>query len=169
MAHAHYAAYHCELRGHALVEFPPSSPPRLDLRELCPAALCTHTTVAVILRTLVLYRNFVCGGGIYKYEAWTGGRILRLNWDKSLESFPPRHSRSPLPAGFTTPPPPLLSKSSLKLICNVNIVSRNLKPENSQDYAQKPQQNCTFMNSAPGLTVSCRLDNDVNGLKECSS
>ena len=25
---------------------------------------------------------------------------------------------------------------------------RNLKFENSQDYAQKPQQNCTFMNSA---------------------
>jgi hypothetical protein len=25
---------------------------------------------------------------------------------------------------------------------------RNLKSENSQDYAQKPQQNCTFMNSA---------------------
>ncbi len=27
---------------------------------------------------------------------------------------------------------------------------RNLKSENSQDYAQKPQQNCTFMNSASG-------------------
>jgi hypothetical protein len=27
---------------------------------------------------------------------------------------------------------------------------RNLKSENSQDYAQKPQRNCTFMNSAPG-------------------
>ncbi len=25
---------------------------------------------------------------------------------------------------------------------------RNLKPENSQDYAQKPQRKCTFMNSA---------------------
>jgi hypothetical protein len=25
---------------------------------------------------------------------------------------------------------------------------RNLKPENSQDYAQKPKRNCTFMNSA---------------------
>jgi hypothetical protein len=24
---------------------------------------------------------------------------------------------------------------------------RNLKSENSQDYAQKPQQNCMFMNS----------------------
>ncbi len=38
---------------------------------------------------------------------------------------------------------------------------RNLKSENSQDYAQKPQQNCTFMNSSSGLyTVQytlCRL------------
>jgi hypothetical protein len=25
---------------------------------------------------------------------------------------------------------------------------RNLKSENSQDYAQKPKRNCTFMNSA---------------------
>jgi hypothetical protein len=33
-----------------------------------------------------------------------------------------------------------LSKSGLKLVCNVNIVYRNLKPENSQDYAQEPQK-----------------------------
>ncbi len=35
----------------------------------------------------------------------------------------------PLPYGFRTP-------------------YRNLKPENSQDFGQKPQQNCTSMNSA---------------------
>jgi hypothetical protein len=35
----------------------------------------------------------------------------------------------------------------LKLVWN-----GNLKSENSQDYAQKPQQNCTFMNSAPEHT-----------------
>ncbi len=45
-----------------------------------------------------------------------------------------------------SPPPPPLSKSGLKLVCNVNIVYRNLKPENFQDYAQKPH--CMFMNSA---------------------
>jgi hypothetical protein len=28
--------------------------------------------------------------------------------------------------------------------------NRNLKSENSQDYAQKPQRNCMFMNSASG-------------------
>jgi hypothetical protein len=36
-----------------------------------------------------------------------------------------------------------LSKSGLKLVCNVNIVYGN-----SQGYAQEPQGNCTFMNSA---------------------
>jgi hypothetical protein len=51
------------------------------------------------------------------------------------------YSQSPLhaPNKFTPPPPPL-SKSGLKLVCNVNIVDRNLKSENSQDCAQKPQQ-----------------------------
>jgi hypothetical protein len=60
---------------------------------------------------------------------------------------------------FTTdftypPPPPPLSKSGLKLFCNVNIVYGNLMSENSQDYAHKPQRNCTFMNSASGYVAS---------------
>ncbi len=46
-----------------------------------------------------------------------------------------------------------LSKSGLKLVCNVNIEHRNLKSENSQDYAQRPQRNCTFMNSASVLSA----------------
>jgi hypothetical protein len=37
----------------------------------------------------------------------------------------------------------------LVLVCSVywyvNTVHRNLESENSQDYAQKPQRNCTFM------------------------
>ncbi len=45
-----------------------------------------------------------------------------------------------------------LSKSGLKLVCKVNIVYRNHKSQNSQDYAQKPQRNCTFMNSVSGAT-----------------
>ncbi len=49
------------------------------------------------------------------------------------------------------PPPPISTKSGFKLVCNVNIVYGNLKSENSQDYVQKPQQNCTFMNSATGV------------------
>ncbi len=36
----------------------------------------------------------------------------------------------------------------IAFVCNANIVYGNLKSENSQDYAQKPQRNCTFMNSA---------------------
>ncbi len=31
---------------------------------------------------------------------------------------------------------------------------RNLKSENSQDYAQKPQRNCNFMNSVVGQIVA---------------
>jgi hypothetical protein len=42
-----------------------------------------------------------------------------------------------------------LSKSGLKLICNVDILYGNLQSENSQDYAQRPQRNCK--NSASGL------------------
>jgi hypothetical protein len=47
-------------------------------------------------------------------------------------------------------PLPTLSKSGLKLVCNVNIVYRNLKFEKSQDYVQKPQRSCTLRNSASG-------------------
>ncbi len=39
----------------------------------------------------------------------------------------------------------------MKLFSNVNIVYGNLKSENSQEYAQKPQRNCTFMNAASGF------------------
>jgi hypothetical protein len=49
------------------------------------------------------------------------GRILGRIWDKSLQSFPPCYSQSPL------------SKSGLKMFCIVNIVYRNLKSENFQD------------------------------------
>ncbi len=38
------------------------------------------------------------------------------------------------------PLPPTLSKSVLKLDCNVNIMYENLKSDSSQDYAQKHQE-----------------------------
>jgi hypothetical protein len=63
------------------------------------------------------------------------GRSLGRSRDKSLKSFHLCYSQSPL---LTVPPPP--RKSGLKLVCNVNIIYRNLKSENSQDYAQKPQR-----------------------------
>jgi hypothetical protein len=45
--------------------------------------------------------------------------------------------------------PPTCEKVVLKLVCNVNIVYGNLKSENNQDFAQKPQRNCKLMNPAP--------------------
>jgi hypothetical protein len=51
--------------------------------------------------------------------------------------------------------PPSLSKSGLKMVCNVNIVKGNLKSENSQDYAQKPLQNCTIINSSSVVVCEC--------------
>ncbi len=46
-------------------------------------------------------------------------------------------------------------KPLLQLVCNVNIVYGNLKSENSQDYAQKPQQvhEFGFSISMEGLRV----------------
>ncbi len=70
------------------------------------------------------------------------GRVLWRNWDKSQTSIPHFDSQSLLLTDFTPP-----SKSGLKLVCNVNIVYGNIKYENSQDYAETPQQNCAFMNS----------------------
>ncbi len=81
----------------------------------------------------------------------TRGRILRRNWDK-------RDFHLFLLLIHFTPPPPPLSKSGLKLVCNVNFVYGNLKSENSQDYAQKPERNCTFMNSASAYQNQCGSD-----------
>jgi hypothetical protein len=39
---------------------------------------------------------------------------------------------------------------------------RNLKSENSQDYAQKPQRNCKFMNSASAYTIFYIVSASVN-------
>jgi hypothetical protein len=72
-----------------------------------------------------------------------------------VKNFPPCYSQSPLLTDFSLLPLPLttpLSKSGLKLVCNVNIVHGSLKAENYQDYAQKPRRNCTFMNSASGCS-----------------
>ncbi len=65
------------------------------------------------------------------------GRILGRNWDKSLQSFPPYQSQSPLLADFT---PLLLEQKWFEtgLWCEHCIVHWNLKSKNSQDNAQKP-------------------------------
>jgi hypothetical protein len=61
-------------------------------------------------------------------------------------SIPPCYSQSPLLTDFTPPPPP--PPPEQKWFETVNIAYVNLMSENS---AQKPQQNCTFMNSASGF------------------
>ncbi len=76
-------------------------------------------------------------------------RILGRNRDKSLMSFPPCYLQSLLLTDFTLFLLPPFDKSGL-MVCNVNIVITSLKSENSQDYARKPQGNCTFMNSVSG-------------------
>ncbi len=83
------------------------------------------------------------------------GQILGRNLDKFLRVFPPCYSQSPLLTDFNLSPSPL-SKCRWKLVCNANIVHRNYKSENSQDYAQRPQRNCTFMNSASDFAGSAR-------------
>ncbi len=83
----------------------------------------------------------------------TRGRTLGRNRDKSLIIFPSFYSQAPLLTDYT-PLPPWAKVDCLKLPCKINIVKGNHKPENSQDYAQKPQRNCTFMNSASGWEVS---------------
>jgi hypothetical protein len=59
----------------------------------------------------------------------------------------------PLLKDFPPPPPPFPLEQSLKLVCNLNIVYGNLKTENFQDNSQKPQRNCTLMNSVSGLRI----------------
>ncbi len=44
-----------------------------------------------------------------------------------------------------------ISSKNTVSVCNVHIVHGNLKSDNSPDYSQKPQQNCTFMNLVLGL------------------
>jgi hypothetical protein len=75
--------------------------------------------------------------------------MVRSKEAEFLDVIGKKSKSFPLLTDFT--PLPSLSKNGLKLVCNVNILYGNLKPENSQDDAQETQRNCTFMNSAWGL------------------
>ncbi len=92
------------------------------------------------------------------------GRILGCSWDKSIESFL-LAIHSHLFFGFYPAPPPPPNKSGSKLVCNVNNVYGFLKSENSQK-PQKPQRNCTFMNSASELKSRAPVIPDKIGLAE---
>jgi hypothetical protein len=97
------------------------------------------------------------------------GQILGRNPYKSLKSFPPFYSQSPLQLClqiylyFLKLTQPLIVSSGQLLYTikkkggkpdrkpyllsyGLRNPSRNLKSKNSQNYAQKPQQNFTFMN-----------------------
>ncbi len=78
--------------------------------------------------------------------------FLDLIWTKVLRVYLLACLQSPLPTESTLPPPPP-TKSGLKLVYNENFVYGNLKSESSQDYGQKPQRNCMFMNSASPLST----------------
>ncbi len=104
---------------------------------------------------------------------FTWGRILGRNPDKSLKSFPLSYSRS-LPQLCLQI---YISSNSFKLFQYLQFLLHtvkeeggkpdrkphplpyalrnpysNLKSRNSQDYAQKSQRNCAFMNSASALS-----------------
>ncbi len=97
------------------------------------------------------------------------GRILGRNPGKSRKSFPPCYSQSPLQLCLEIYISPATSYSFYSSVTVLYTVKekggkpdrkpcplpyglrnpyRNLKSENFQDYAQKPQQNCRLMNSA---------------------
>jgi hypothetical protein len=107
----------------------------------------------------------------------TGGRIFGRNPDKSLQSFLPCYSQSPPQLWLEIS----ISSNSRNLLpflqfsyCTVYTLQEkggkpdrtpyplpyalrnsyiNLKSGNSHDYTQKPQRNCTFMNSASGWEI----------------
>ncbi len=120
------------------------------------------------------------GGGWQEYSWLARGRILRRNPGKSLKIFPPCYSQSPLqlyveifflskvsqpltvftvqllytvkekggkPDRKPFPPPTLWVKNPY----------RNLKSENSQDYAQKTQWTCTFTDLEQSDSIGRRI------------
>jgi hypothetical protein len=95
-----------------------------------------------------------------------------VNPDKSLKSFTPCYSQSPLQLCLEISIFKLTQPLTASRMCYCTVYTvkeeggkpdrkphhlpnglRNLKSENSQDYFQKPQRNLTFMNSASGRDV----------------
>ncbi len=117
----------------------------------CPCFISVTVLYCTRIAWQKLWPVFLCNPSVENQRPETcgrtrlglWGRIIKRNWDKEFSSMLLTVTTT---NGFYSPYP--MSKSGLKLVCNVNIEYGNLKSGNSQDYAQKPQRNCTFMNSA---------------------
>jgi hypothetical protein len=101
---------------------------------------------------------------VQRPNSWTKSR-------QSLKSFPPCYSQSPLQLAlrflflqthatsysfysssmYTVREKGEKPEKPYPLPYGLRNSCRNLKSENSQDYAQKPQRNCPFLNSASVL------------------
>ncbi len=67
----------------------------------CPLQLSPRLLKSLKFGLCIVYRVFLSLEGILSYliyicTVFNGGRILGRNWDKSLQSFPPCYSQSPL-------------------------------------------------------------------------
>ncbi len=129
----------------------------------CTSINCTYNTVCPLWCKLCNYKytqSDLPSAEAGKYR----GRILGQNPAKSLTSFPPCYSQSTLQLclrflflqitqPLTTSVKEKGGKPDRKPFPPFPMVGlrnpyRYLMSENSQDYAQKPQHDCTFMNSA---------------------
>ncbi len=104
--------------------------------NIAATCFCCHTTVHTFNIFIIQYMIFFllllarqCLPDVYSLKMYSHfhsysrfveinsrGRLLGRDWDKSHKSLPPSSSQSFLLADFTPPPPPL-SKISLKLVC----------------------------------------------------
>jgi hypothetical protein len=117
----------------------------------------------------------------------SGGRILGRNPNKSIKSLPPCSSQSALQLCLENS----ISSDSHNLLQFLlyTVKEKEGKPDrkpyplslwfkksiqkaqerkNSQDYAQKPQRICTFMNSASGVARSCTKKGIHPALNTCT-
>jgi hypothetical protein len=81
-----------------------------------------HTSLPVFGGRQILGVEQTCGMFLYR------GKILGHNWDNKSSEF--SSLRFTIISTDFTPPP--LEQSGLTLVCNINIVYRDLKSENSE-------------------------------------
>jgi hypothetical protein len=145
------------------------------LRQIFPT--CTASYKTFIRRTSIVYTYQSL---VPCYNFSNRGQILRRNPDKSLKRFLPCYSQSPLQLCLEISS----SSNSRNLLQFLQCVTvnfkgerrktwqkttplpyglrnpdRNLKSANSRDYAQKPQRNFMFMNSASVLSKQAKAWN----------